>query len=105
MEVINLVRKDPEKDATVHIVVDKSMVDQMNYWQRKKGFKTQKAFITACIKQYIAFANGDYELPSAEIQRMNQMITQLTINTKELRLLRSAINNGFTTILRLDDDE
>lgn len=86
------------------VVLTGDALDLADYWQRKKGFKTRKAFIEAAIRRYVAIENHDYQLPIAEIQRLNQLISANKTLADEVHLTREAVNNGFQTILNLDDD-
>lgn len=101
----NQARANQVRKKSLHIEVTESQLAQIDYFQRKGGFEHRNDFILATIDQYIKFANGDYQLPSAEIARLNQLIAAISLLTDEQRNLRNAVNNGFTTILRLSDDE
>lgn len=94
-------KKNPDKGV---VVLTGDTLDLADYWQRKKGFKTRKAFIEAAIRRYVTIENHDYQLPVAEIQRLNQLISANKTLADEVHLTREAVNNGFQTILNLDDD-
>lgn len=95
----------PKKNQDKGVVVlTGDTLDLADYWQRKKGFKTRKSFIEAAIRRYVAIENHDYQLPIAEIQRLNQLISANKTLADEVHLTREAVNNGFQTILNLDDD-
>lgn len=94
-------KKNPDKGV---VVLTGDALDLADYWQRKKGFKTRKAFIEAAIRRYVMIENHDYQLPVAEIQRLNQLISANKTLADEVHLTREAVNNGFQTILNLDDD-
>lgn len=85
--------------------VDQSLKPEIDYWQKKCGYKTTKDFIDAAVKHFIAYKNGDYQLPNAETQRLNQIITAITALTKQNEVLTNTINNAFSTLLRLSDDD
>lgn len=88
---------------TIHIKLPRDFVDKMDYWQRKLGYNQRVDFFEACVERYIAFANGDYQLPSAEVQRLNQLITAIKLNTDQLNILQKTVDSGFSTILNLDE--
>lgn len=85
--------------------VDRSLRDDIDYWQKKCGFNSNKDFVDAAIRFYIAYKSGDYQLPNAETQRLNQIINGLNALTKQANVLTSTVNNGFSTILRLSNDD
>ena len=97
----------PKKTDKVKIYVDldRDVADLADYWQRKKNFASRKDFITAAIKLYIAIQNQDYDLPTMEIARINQIVETLRNQTDELHALRKAVNNGFSTILDLTNED
>ena len=87
------------------VVLSGSTLDLADYWQKKKGFKTRKAFIEAAINRYIDIENHNYYLPDMEIHRINQLITAVNALKDESYLTRKAVNNGFSAILDLDEDD
>ena len=53
----------------------------------------------------MAIKKERYQLPDITIQRLNQLITAVSVNNDQMKLLRQAIVNGFSTILRLDEKD
>lgn len=95
-------KKPLKNDPTVKI--DRAIIDQVDYWQRKAGFKSRKDFVSEAIRQYIALKNGDYQLPNAEIQRINQLIMAMNAQTVEIKTLKKAVDSGFSALYNLTDD-
>lgn len=88
----------------VTIRLNQEMTDQCDYWYRKLGFKSRTAFVNAAISFYIAYKNGDYQLPSAEVARLNQLISAIQSLTVQTDTLTKSVNRGFSAILNINDD-
>lgn len=97
-------KKKADQKTRLYLELDPDLRDQVDYWQRKKGFASRREFLTACVELYIAIQNQDYDLPTAEIARLNQMVEAINNNTDELHALRKSFNNAFDTILNLTED-
>lgn len=87
------------------VAVSQDTGDLIDYWTRKKGFISKKAFVEDCVKTRIALYNHDYPLPDATINRINQLVTEIKNLKDEDALLRESFNNGLSVLLGLDDDE
>lgn len=87
----------------ITVRLDSETTNLCDYWYRKLNFKSRTAFVKAAISFYIAYKNGDYQLPSAEITRINQLITEIQSQNVQLANLTKSVNQGFDTILNLSD--
>lgn len=85
--------------------VDQDTADLIDYWKHKNNFASRKDLLCAALNQYIAIQNQDYDLPTIEVARINQIIEVLHNQTDELHALRKAVNNGFSTVLDLSDED
>lgn len=97
-------KRQPVKNKTV-LTIQGDTVDLIDYWTRKKGFRSKAAFVEAAVKRYIAIENQDYDLPLAEIQRINHLTTAITALTEEEKRTRQTVNQGFNAILNLDEED
>ena len=91
-----------KRDRMVSVSQDTG--DLIDYWSKKKGFVSKKAFVEDCIKTRIALYNHDYPLPDATVNRINQLVTELKNLKDEDELLRESFNNAMTALFGLDDD-
>lgn len=73
---------------------------QVDYWANKHGV-SRNDYMTEAIEQRIARENGDYDLPTLEIARLNQHTDLLMANTKALANLQQVVVSGFDSLLGL----
>lgn len=88
----------------VTIRFDQETTNLCDYWYRKLGFKSRTAFVKAALSFYIAYKNGDYQLPSAEVARLNQLVSSMESLTTKVDNLDKSVNKGFDAILNLSDE-
>lgn len=70
----------------------------LTHWAERFGMD-QTEFLVAAMYHYVKWRNQDYDLPTAEIQRLNQMIDavqNLAINQEHLE---KSVVNGFDAML------
>lgn len=92
--------------------VDNDTYDAVNYWAKKKGI-TINEFLREAIEFYIARQNKDYDLPTLEIQRLNQLIDTISILSSNISSLEKVTISGFDSLISLtrgdnyllDDDD
>ena len=77
--------------------------DLIDYYSNKDDI-SKAEFIEKAIDYYIAYLNNDYDIPHAHVVRINQLVANQELMRQELRLLRQSVNNGFQTILRIEQD-
>lgn len=94
--------KSKSNQATIRL--DEDTTNLCDYWYQKQGFSSRTAFIKAAIQRYIAFINGDYQLPNAETVRLNQLISSVDSLGEQIKLLRATDEQGFNALLNLTDD-
>ena len=58
-------------------------------------------FVPVLLEQYIGIKNGDYQLPTLEIQRLNQLIETVNVLSRNMQSLESITVNGFDSLLSL----
>lgn len=90
-------------DKGVTIRLDQSTTDKCDYWYKKQGFPSRTAFVKAAIDRYVAIANGDYQLPSAEIARLNQLILAQKETATEMANFRRSFDKAMMALLNLSD--
>ncbi|WP_078598345.1 hypothetical protein [Evansella clarkii] len=68
------------------------------YWSDKFGMD-QTEFLINAMYHYVKWQNQDYDLPTAEIQRLNQLIDAIeNLSTNQHHLGKSVVN-GFDAML------
>jgi hypothetical protein len=68
------------------------------YWADKFGMDQTEFLITA-MRHYVKWRNQDYELPTAEIQRLNQMVDAVQSLVVSHEHLEKSVVNGFDAML------
>lgn len=68
------------------------------YWADQYGMDRTEFLITA-MYHYIKFKNQDYDLPTAEVQRLNQMIDAIQNLATNSEHLEKSVINGFDAML------
>ena len=69
----------------VTVTIDDDMYEKLNF----------------AIEQTIAMENGDYDLPKAEILRLNQLIETISVLSSDVKSLESVTIHGFDSLLNL----
>lgn len=68
------------------------------YWSDRLGMEQSELLITA-MYHYVKWRNGDYDLPTAEIQRLNQMVDAVESLVVSQEHLEKSVVNGFDAML------
>lgn len=92
--------------------VDSDTYETVNYWAKKKGI-TVNELLREAIELYIAHQNKDYDLPTLEIQRLNQLIDTISVLSSNVNSLEKVTVSGFDSLISLtrgdnyllDDDD
>ena len=100
----NKSRNKKSNETTVHIKVTSDTKNMFDYLAHEEQL-TQKDLFAKMVDQYMAIKKERYQLPDITIQRLNKLITAVSVNNDQMKLLRQAIVNGFSTILRLDEKD
>ncbi|MCR6108719.1 hypothetical protein HXA34_20695 [Salipaludibacillus agaradhaerens] len=70
----------------------------LSYWSDRFGMD-QTDFLINAMYHYVKWRNQDYELPTAEIQRLNQMIDAVQNLAVNQQHLEKSVVNGFDAML------
>lgn len=80
--------------------VDKQTYLNVVYWAKKTGVSLNDFFRDA-LAHYISFQNKDYDLPSLEIQRLNQLIDSMAVLSSNINSLEKVVVSGFDSLISL----
>lgn len=72
----------------------------LTYWSDRYGMDRSEFLITA-MRHYVKHRNQDYDLPTAEIQRLNQMVDAVNNLAANQEALQTTIVNGFDALMGL----
>lgn len=74
--------------------------ERADYWAKKRGL-TENEYMALAVEEKIARENGDYDLPTLEIQRLNQLIDEIKALSTNSANLERVVATGFDTLLGL----
>ena len=80
--------------------LDTDTHERLKYWSKRNGV-TINQYIQDAIDRQIRYENGDYDLPTAEQQRVNQLIASQNATTATLESLQITVMNGFDALIGL----
>ena len=75
-------------------------VERVKYWCAKRGLD-ENDYLVLAVEEKIARENGDYNLPSLEAQRLNQLIDEQKANSASIASLEQIVVSGFDSLLGL----
>ena len=84
----------------ITIRISEEDYERLKFWAAKKQLKINE-YIQDAIDQAIKRENGDYDLPSAETARLNQLIDVVTELSSNVRSLEDVTASGFDSLLGL----
>ena len=80
--------------------IDKDTHERLKYWATKKGM-TINSYAALAIENAIKYENKDYDLPTAEQQRLNQLIDLITSLSSNVSSLEDIVISGFESLISL----
>lgn len=72
--------------------------DKLDYWSEKYEM-TRAELLVVAMNHYIGWRNGDYDLPRAERQRLNQLTDAIASLIVTNEHLETSIISGFNSML------
>ena len=104
------VSESPNTQYRFTAVVDDEMYHNVRYWANKRGISVNDLLRDRCKRQpehlpqgisYIARANKDYDLPTLEVQRLNQLIDGFNALSSNINSLEKIVTSGFDSLVSL----
>lgn len=84
----------------VTVTIDDDMYEKLKYWATRNECSINE-YLNFAIEQTIAMENGDYDLPKAEILRLNQLIEIISVLSSDVKSLENVTIHGFDSLLNL----
>ncbi|MEK4529826.1 hypothetical protein NST38_30955 [Paenibacillus sp. FSL H8-0104] len=75
---------------------DKAFIE---YWTKMFKFDSTTDFMIRAAQHYVAWRNQDYDLPTAEMQRLNQLIDAMENMVSSNERLANTVTNGFDAMI------
>lgn len=100
------VQSGPEKleasQARVRVPVrlHPDIKERASYWAAKKGLSINE-YIAESVEAMIRWENQDYDLPTLELQRLNQMIDEVKALSTNIKNVEQITVSGFDSLLGL----
>lgn len=73
---------------------------RLQYWAARRGISANDYMIEALYAQ-IRRENGDYDIPTAEVARLNQLVDLMTELSSNIKSLENVTISGFDSLLGL----
>ena len=73
---------------------------KLDYWAERAGL-SRNEFVLRMLERWIDIENGNYQLPTLEIQRLNQLIESQSVMSRNMQALEQVVINGFDSLLGL----
>lgn len=74
--------------------------EKLAYWAKRKEVSINE-FVPMLLEQYIDIENGNYQLPTLEVQRLNQLIESMAVMSRNMQALETIVTSGFDSLLSL----
>lgn len=89
-----------KRRTRITAMVDEDMHASMLYWAKKQGI-TINELLRNAVNLYISYQNKDYDLPSLEIQRLNQLTDLISTLSYNIGSLEKITVAGFDSLISL----
>lgn len=95
-------KREPVESKTerINMRMYPSDFEFLTYWSDRYDMDRSEFLMTA-MRHYVKHRNQDYDLPTAEIQRLNQMIDAVQNLAQNQASLQTTIVNGFDALMGL----
>lgn len=84
----------------LHIRVHPDTHENVKYWSKRHEL-THREYVEQAIVEKVARENGDYDLPTLEIARLNQLVDEITSLSRSVANLQEVFIRNFDTLVSL----
>lgn len=91
-------KKDKTLEYRANVRMTEDLYNSINYWAEKKGVKVTDYIRDALLIQ-IKRDNKDYDLPSLEAHRLNQIIDTLEMVSANMSCLQDIVQSNFVNLM------
>lgn len=82
------------------IRMDDDDYERLKYWSQKRGI-TINEYMNEALQFFIKYENKDYDLHTAEVIRLNQLVDAIASLSANQKNLETVIVSGFESLLSL----
>ncbi|WP_327357741.1 hypothetical protein [Streptomyces sp. NBC_01304] len=83
------------------IRLDPDDKQRAQYWADKRGFSSVNEYVAEAVVEKIRRENLDYELPTLEIARLNELVDQVAALATNAANLERVVTTGFDSLIGL----
>lgn len=92
--------KSTSDSHRVTVTIDSDTYERLKYWSARHECSINE-YLKHALEQSIAHENKDYDLPTLEIQRLNQLVDVIEVLSSNIQSLESVTVTGFDSLLGL----
>ncbi|MBT8163219.1 MULTISPECIES: hypothetical protein [Arthrobacter] len=93
------INKDRRERTVVRLDPDDKQ--RAGYWAKRRGFSSVNEYMAEAIAEKIRRENQDYDLPTLEIARMNQLVDEVKALSTNSANLERVVTQGFDSLIGL----
>lgn len=97
---VKITRSNPDRRERVVVRMPVDDKQRLEYWASSRQMSVNE-YVTQAVQEAIRRENQDYDLPTLEIARLNQLVDALSANTTNLANLERVVTMGFDTLVNL----
>ncbi len=90
----------PQAAVAMTIRLHPDLMKNVEYWAARKEM-SKNEYICWAVRHAIAWENRDYDLPTAEVQRLNQLVDVIESLSSNVKSLEDMTQAGFDSLLGL----
>ena len=94
----SIMEKEKVMEYRANVRMTEELYNSINYWAEKKGVKVTDYIRDALLLQ-IKRDNKDYDLPSLEAHRLNQIIDSLEAVSANMSCLQDIVQSNFLNLM------
>ncbi|MFK0179573.1 hypothetical protein ACIQVR_26805 [Streptomyces xanthochromogenes] len=83
------------------IRLDPDTKQRAEYWADKRGFSSLNEYVAEAVAEKIQRENHDYDLPTLEIARLNELVDQTAALARNTANLERVVTTGFDSLIGL----
>lgn len=95
------VQKSPAPRERTVVRLHQDTKQRAVYWAERRGFSSLNEYITEAVEEQIRRENRDYDLPTLEIARLNQLVDEIKALSTNQANLERVITMGFESLIGL----
>ncbi|MFJ5725484.1 hypothetical protein [Streptomyces sp. NPDC093149] len=94
-------RSGGDRRSGMFVRLDPDDKQRAKYWADKRGFPSVNEYVAEAVIEKIQRENLDYDLPTLEIARLNELIDQVKALSTTNANLERVVTQGFNSLIGL----